>query len=228
MRIVIKIGGSVIASPLNADRILEFSKTLTSIKDDGHDIVVVVGGGTLARELISIADGIGLSDNDKDEVAIQVSRLNARLVAGALGEHGSKEIPTTLEDVNKLLATDKIVVMGGLRPGITTDTVAALVLESTKATVLVKATDQDGIYDKDPRKNTSARKLDRLTYSDLHKIVAQKEHKPGMHEILDLKSIRILEKQGAKVIVVNGVKPDNLLAVARGARIGTTVEPNLT
>jgi uridylate kinase len=213
----------VIASPLNTERIVDYSKILRSIKGKGHEIVVVVGGGKVAREFISIAEGIGLSDIQKDEIAIFVSRLNAKLVAGALGEYGSKEIPTTTREVSESLAAGKIVVMGGLRPGITTDTVAAIVLESIKAKVLVKATDQDGIYDADPRKYKDARKLDRLTYSDLDRIVV-KSHKPGTHGILDLESIRILEKQKAKLIVVNGLKPENILAAAMGAKVGTLVE----
>ncbi|WXG42907.1 MAG: UMP kinase [Promethearchaeati archaeon SRVP18_Atabeyarchaeia-1] len=224
MRIVFKIGGSVIASPLDAERIVQYSKALRSVKDKGHEVVVVVGGGKVAREFISIAEGIGLSDNDKDEIAILVSRLNARLLAGALGKYGSGNIPSTTEEVSTLLAAGKIAVMGGLRPGITTDTVAAIVLESVKSKFLVKATDQEGIYNKDPRKNPDARKIDRLTYSDLHKIVSQKAHMPGMHDILDPESIRILESQSAKVIVVSGLKPENLLAAVSGAKIGTVVE----
>lgn len=225
MRLVIKIGGSVIASPLEPERILKYSSILRTLKEEGHEIVVVVGGGKVAREFISIADKMGLTDTDKDEIAILVSRLNAQLLARSLHELGSKDIPSNTEHVKKLLEAGKIVVMGGLKPGITTDTVAAIVLESTNSKVLVKATDQDGIYDMDPRKFPNAKKLDRLTYNDLHKIVTQEAHKPGMHEILDPKSIRMLEKQKVKVVVINGLKPDNILLVARGVKVGTTVEP---
>lgn len=224
MRIVIKIGGSVIASPLEPERILQYSNILRTLKEEGHEIVVVVGGGKVAREFISIADRMGLADNDKDEIAILVSRLNAQLVARALREYGSKDIPSTTEEVKRLLNAGKIVVMGGLKPGITTDTVAAIVLESIGSKVLVKATDQDGIYDMDPKKFPNAKKLDRLSYSDLHKIVTQGDHKPGMHGILDPKSIQILEMQKAKVVVINGLKPDNILLVIRGRKIGTSVE----
>lgn len=224
MRLVIKIGGSVIASPLEPERILQYSNILRTLKEEGHEIVVVVGGGKVAREFISIADKMGLKDADKDEIAILVSRLNAQLLARSLRELGSKDIPSSTEQVNRLLDAGKIVVMGGLKPGITTDSVAAIVLESTKSKILVKATDQEGIYDKDPRKFPNARKLDRLTYDDLHKIVTQEAHRPGMHEILDPKSIQILEKRKAKVIVINGLKPENILLVARGDKIGTTVE----
>jgi uridylate kinase len=223
MKLVIKIGGSVIASPLNAERIAGYSRILRAIKEKGHQVVVVVGGGKIAREFISVADGIGLSDDQKDEIAISISRLNARLIAWALGDNSSKGIPSTSRGVVEALTEGKIVVMGGLKPGITTDTVAAIVLESIKASILVKATDQDGIYDADPRNHPDARKLERLTYGDLMNIV-ERSHKPGMHGILDVESIGILEKLKAKLIVVNGLEPENVLAAVTGAKIGTTVE----
>jgi uridylate kinase len=225
MRLVIKIGGSVIASPLESELILQYSSILRTLKEDGHQIVVIVGGGRVAREFILIADKMGLSDTDKDEIAILVSRLNAQLLARSLHELSSKDIPSSTEQVKRLLDAGKIVVMGGLKPGITTDTVAAMVLESINSKILVKATDQDGIYDMDPKKFPNAKKLDRLTYDDLHSIVSQEGYKPGMHEILDSRSIQILERQKAKVMVINGIKPENLLLATKGVKIGTIVEP---
>jgi uridylate kinase len=225
MRLVIKIGGSVIASPLKPERILQYSNVLKTLKEEGHEVVVVVGGGRVAREFISIADELGLEDEDKDEIAILVSRLNAQLLARSLREFGSKDIPSTTEEVKRLLCAGKIVVMGGLKPGITTDTVAAIVLESINSKVLVKATDQNGIFDMDPRKFPGAKKLDRITYDGLRSIVSHEVHKPGMHEILDSKSIQILEKQNAKVIVINGLNPENVLLAAKAVKIGTIVEP---
>jgi uridylate kinase len=224
MKIVIKIGGSVIASPLNPELILKYCRVLKSLKAEGHQTVVVVGGGKVAREFISIAERLGLSDVDKDEIAILVSRMNAQLITRALGEDSSKEIPSTVKQVIRLLAAEKIVVLGGLRPGITTDTVAAIVLKSINSKILVKATDQDGIYDSDPRKFPSARKFDRISYSDLHKIVSQELHKPGMHQILDLQSVEILESEKAKVIVINGSNPENISLAIKGRKLGTVVE----
>lgn len=225
MKIVVKIGGSVIASPLNPELVLQYCQVLKSLKAKGHQIVAVVGGGKVAREFISIAEKVGLSNKEKDEIAILVSRLNAQLIARALGESSSKEIPSSVKQVSRLLAAEKIVVLGGLRPGITTDTVAAIVLKSINSKILVKATDQDGIYDADPRKFPTAKKFDRLSYSDLHKIVSQEEHKPGTHEILDLRSIKILECEKAKIIVINGSNPENILLAIEGRRLGTVVEP---
>ncbi len=67
-----------------------------------------------------------------------------------------------MDDAADCLKEGKIIVMGGLKPGITTDAVAALVAERIDAELLVKGTDQNGVYDKDPRKHGDAVKLDRL------------------------------------------------------------------
>ncbi|OYT45968.1 hypothetical protein B6U84_01360 [Candidatus Bathyarchaeota archaeon ex4484_40] len=49
----------------------------------------------------------------------------------------------------------------------TTDTVAALLASKIKADMIVKATDQEGIYTKDPKKHPDAEKLDELTFNEL-------------------------------------------------------------
>jgi uridylate kinase len=79
MRIVFRIGGSVVASPINTDLMGKYIELLTQIKLDGHEVVVVVGGGTLAREFIGIAKRLDLEMAAQDEVAISVSRLFAQL-----------------------------------------------------------------------------------------------------------------------------------------------------
>ena len=67
---------------------------------------------------------------------------------------GFGKVAVTLDDAAQGLAEGKIMVMGGLKPGITTDAVAALVAERVNADLLVKGTDQEGVYDKDPRKHS--------------------------------------------------------------------------
>ena len=92
-------------------------------------------------------------------------------------------------------AEGKIAVMGGLKPGITTDTVAALVAERVNADLLVKGTDQDGVYNKDPRKHEDAIKLDHLGLDDLSKVFEESEHKAGIHQIIDPEAIKVLKTE---------------------------------
>jgi uridylate kinase len=89
--------------------------------------------------------------------------------------------------------------------------------------LLVKGTDQDGVYDKDPRKHADAVRLDRLSFDDLPKIFEESEHKAGMHQIVDPVAVKILKRERIKLIVVNGFKPENVLAAVNGENVGTLI-----
>ena len=223
MRVVLRIGGSVVASPVNTDLMSKYAEMVQTLKGQGHEVAVVVGGGALAREFIGIAKKLGLEEQVQDEVAISVSRLFAQLFLKTLGEMGCGKVALTLDDAADCLNTGKILVMGGLKPGITTDAVAALVAERIKANLLVKGTDQDGIYDKDPRKHADAVKLDRLSFDDLATVFSESKHTAGMHQIIDPEAVKIMKREHMNLIVVNGFKPKNILAAVNGETVGTVV-----
>jgi uridylate kinase len=224
MRIVLRIGGSVVASPVNTELISKYADLLRTLKEQGHEVGVVVGGGSLAREFIAIAKNLGLDEQAQDEIAISVSRLFAQLFLEKLGEMSCKTMALTLDDAAECLKKGKILVMGGLKPGITTDTVAALVAEHISADLLVKGTDQDGVYNRDPRKHADAVKLDHLSFDDLPSVFSESKHKAGIHQIIDPEAVKILKRKRMKLIVVNGFKPENVLAAVRGESVGTVVD----
>jgi len=224
MRIVLRVGGSVVASPPNPQLIQKYAEVFRNLRAEGYEAVVVVGGGAPARQYIQLAKEIGLKEEEQDEVAISVSRLFAQLLALKLGGLEWKTIPTSLETVSEVLNEKGIVVMGGLKPGMTTDTVAALVASHVGAELIVKASDQDGVYTKDPKKYSDAKKIDRLSFDDLSQLMEQDKHKAGIHQIIDPEAIRILKKNRIKTIIVNGKKPENLLAALKGEKIGTLIQ----
>jgi uridylate kinase len=129
-----------------------------------------------------------------------------------------------IEDAAKFVSQGKIAVMGGLKPGMTTDTVAALIAEKLKANVLIKATDQEGVYDKDPRKHADAVKLDHLKFEDLSRVCAEDKHRAGIHQVIDPEAIKILSRSGVKVIVLDGFRPENVLDTVKGRRVGTLID----
>lgn len=223
MRLVVRLGGSVVASPVNTELMGRYADLIRTVKSEGHEVAVVVGGGALAREFINIARDLGLDMQAQDEVAISVSRLFAQLFLKRLGEAGWSKVALTLDDAAQGLSEGKIVAMGGLKPGITTDAVAALVAERVNADLLVKGTDQDGVYDKDPRKHADAVKLDHLGFDDLPKIFEHSEHKAGIHQIIDPEAVKVLKRRRLKLIVVNGFKPENILAAVKGEKVGTVI-----
>ncbi len=223
LRLVIRIGGSIVASPPNPALMNRYAELLQDLKRQGHEVAAVVGGGSLSRQLIQTAEAMGLIEPYRDEVAISISRVMAQLLAFRVGEAGSLTPPTTIEEAANLLQKGKIVIMGGLKPGMTTDTVAALLATLVNADLLVKATDQEGIYNRDPRKFPDAHKLDSLTFNDLSNLFETSKHRAGIHQVIDPEAAHILQKRKIKTIIVNGFKPENVFSAVKGEKIGTIV-----
>jgi len=223
LRLVIRIGGSVVASPFNPALMNGYAELLQTLKGQGHSVAAVVGGGSLSREVIQIARDMSLSESQQDEVAISISRLVAQLLAFKSGRQGLRTVPVTIEDAAKSVDRGKIVVMGGLRPGMTTDTVAALLADRVKADMLVKATNVDGIFTQDPEKNRNARKIDEMSFDDLAGFFEKEKHEVGIHQVIDPEAVRILRKKRIKTVVINGFKPENVLSAVKGKKIGTLI-----
>ena len=223
MKVVLRIGGSVVASPPSPALISRYADLLKNLKKQGHDLVVVVGGGKTARDFIKLAKEIELSEPDQDDLAISVSRVFAQLLARKLDGLGSKSVPRSIPQVVQLLDEGKIAVMGGLRPGMTTDAVAAMVAETVGADLLVKATDQEGICTKDPDKHPDAQKIDELSFDDLLGLFEEDKHRAGIHQILDPEAVRLLQRSKTRTVVVNGFKPENVLSAIKGKMVGTLI-----
>lgn len=223
MRIVVRIGGSVVANPINTDLMGKYADIILQIKAQGHEVAVVLGGGALARQFIGLAKDLGLDMNAQDEVAISCSRLFAQLFLKRLGDVGCSKVAVSLEEAEACVGEGKIAVMGGLRPGITTDTVATLLAEKIHAELLLKGSDQNGIYNKDPRKYPDAVKLDKLSFDELAKVFEHNEHKAGIHQIIDPEAVKVLKRNQVKTIVVSGFVPENMLAAIRGENVGTVI-----
>jgi len=77
MKLVIRVGGSVVASPFNPELINAYVDLLLSLKRQGHVVGAVIGGGSLSRELINTARAMGLNATAHYEVAISVSWVRA-------------------------------------------------------------------------------------------------------------------------------------------------------
>jgi uridylate kinase len=219
LKLVIRIGGSILGSPPRVEVVESYVSVISSLVLKEEKIGVVVGGGSLAREFIHTAKKLGLRKEDQDIIAIDVSRINARLFSMKLG---LRSVPKTIGSMISTISTKGVAVMGGLRPGITTDTVAAILAGRWKADLLIKCSDQAGIYTADPKKFSDAKKLDTISYEELSSIVGS-EHQPGIHSIVDPLAVKYLKRKRVRIIVVDGNDPKNLIKAVKGEKIGTVV-----
>jgi uridylate kinase len=219
LKIVLRIGGSVLGSPPDATIVEAYVAAVRKVLERGHKIAVVVGGGRIAREYIETARTLGLPRRDQDTIAIHVSRLNAKLVGIKLG---APSVPVSVSGMVSRLARARVAVMGGLRPGITTDTVATLVAEAWRSDLMIKASNQDGIYTADPRLHKGAKLLRAISYAQLVEILGG-EHSPGIHSIVDPVAVRRIAEHRIKLVVINGGKPESVLMAIDGEDVGTRV-----
>ncbi|MCX8207650.1 MAG: UMP kinase [Methanothrix sp.] len=221
MIIVYSLGGSVIAAQDSAG-LKRYAETLREISRD-NQIYVVVGGGALARECIGRAREVGASEALCDSIGILATRMNAALLAAALSGAAPFRVPESYDDALDASKTYRIVVMGGVSPGQTTDAVAAILAEHARANLLVIATSVNGVYTSDPEKDLQAVKIPRMSPKDLARMMSQIELKAGSRSPVDPLAAKIIERSHIPTVVVDGRDVANLIRAMDGTHDGTEI-----
>jgi uridylate kinase len=222
-KVVISLGGSILVPTLEDHTIKEYVPVLKKIAKK-HRLFVVVGGGGEARRYIGIMRDLGIDEGTSDEIGILITRLNATLLVAVLGEEAYPKVAESHAEAKKFAESGKIVVMGGITPGQTTDAVAAVLAERVGASVFINATSVDGIYSADPRKDPDATRFDSMTPQNLLEIVSGTALGAGSNNVLDIVAARVVERSRIPLVVLDGRDPKNLLnAILRGKYRGTVV-----
>ncbi|WP_224448552.1 UMP kinase [Haloprofundus salilacus] len=226
MRVVISIGGSVLAPELDARRVEAHAAAIESLAREGCELGTVVGGGGVAREYIDAARGLGANEVQLDQIGIDVTRINARLLIAGLGAGVNPAPAHSYEDAGEAIRRGDISVMGGVVPGQTTDAVAAALAEYVDADLLVYATSVDGVYSADPRSDDTAEKFEELTPEELVGVIAPMSTDAGSSAPVDLLAAKLIERAGMRTIVLDGTEPKRLeRAVLHGEHEGTDIVP---
>ena len=200
----------------------EYVKLLTGFVGE-HHLVIVTGGGATARAYISVARELGVSESLCDQLGILASRLNARLLLDGLGEYAFPEVPVNIGKLKHYFASGKIVAMGGLTPGHSTNAVAAIAAETVGAELFVNATDVGGVYSSDPAKDKNAKLLERVTVPELMAILSKGEILAGAYDLMDPLALRIIQRSKLRTIVVDGREPANVAKALQNKKVGTEI-----
>lgn len=223
MKIVVTIGGSILVQDNSYKKFKEYAEIISQMNTE-HKLYVVVGGGKPARDYISMARGLGASEALCDDVGIDVTRLNARLLITALEDAAYPKVPHNFTEALEYSQSGKLVVMGGTEPAHSTDAVGSILAEFIGADLLINATSVDGLYNKDPQKYSDAVKFEEITASNMMDLLSNKDIKAGTYEFFDHTAIGIIKRSKIKTVVVDGNDPENLFKAVY-EKMGTTILP---
>lgn len=228
-RILLKLSGESLAGEkgtgIDFDRVLGFCREISEVAKMGVEVGIVVGGGNFWRGRSNqqmdrcTSDYIGMLGTTMNALAIgdafkqlnQEVRVQTGVEMRQIAEYYIKDRAL------KHLSNKRIVVFGcGTgSPFFSTDTAAALRAAEISADALIKATNVDAIYDKDPKKYADAVKISEITYLE---VLNQKLN------VMDTTATSLCMDNDIPIIVFDINKPGNLKAVIDGKEIGTIVK----
>ena len=226
MHIVLSIGGSAISPKGEPD--LNFLKSMARIiKKSKNSFGILTGGGSIARVYAKAVRKLGAGEYEADSIGIRATRQNAQLLIASLLAAGVKvhrNVITDFEGAKEPAQNNKVVVMGGTIPGITTDTDSVLLAEAIGAKKLVNISNVDAIYDSDPRKNPRARRYSRMSYKELNMLAAESDKRTaGMHFIFDMLACKLIARSGIEAHFVSGKKIKDVENAIEGRKHSGTI-----
>jgi uridylate kinase len=199
-RIVIKLSGSLFG--MDDPKVLNDYATFFIRISKNYQPIIVAGGGKIARHYISHARSSGADESTLDELGIEVSRLNAKLLIYAMHDRAYPHPPINLKEVTHAADSGLIVITGGLHPGQSTNATAALIAEKVRAPVFLNATDVDGVYDSDPNRNKNAKKFKRIELKQLRNMLVHQESIAGSYDLMDIVALKVIERSKIKTRII--------------------------
>ena len=211
---------------IDPKRLAEYAQDIKELVDKGVEIAIVIGGGNIFRGVAGASNGMDRVQGDY--MGMLATVINGLALQSALEDAGVQtrlqtaiKIEAIAEPYIKRRATrhlekGRVVIFGSGtgNPYFTTDSAAVLRAIEIGADVILKGTRVDGIYDKDPEKNTDAIKYDYISFNDVIK--------KGL-KVMDMTAFTLSQENNLPIVVFDMNTQGNLLKVVSGEKIGTKV-----
>lgn len=224
--IVMSLGGSIIVpDEIQIEFLMKFKEFILKFLKKNYKFIIVVGGGSVARNYIKAASAITkTSDEDKDWLGIHATRINAHLIRTIFK---NEAYPVVFDNPFKKIdgGKYKLFIASGWRPGWSTDYCAVLMAERFKADKIINASNIDYVYNKDISKYNDAKAIKEILWSGYRKIIGSK-WKPGMKVPIDPIAAKLASKLKMTVIVAKGTNLKNLENILKDKKFkGTVIHP---
>lgn len=232
-RVLVKLSGQAFAGPqklgIDPETVQGIAEDIKLARESGVDIAVVIGAGNILRG--QAASGLGMDRATADYMGMLGTVINSLALQDALenvGVHTRVQTAINMSEVAepfirrraiRHMEKGRVVILaaGTGNPYFTTDTAASLRALEIHAEVVLKATNVDGVYTADPKKDPSAVKFDELTYMDaINRSLG----------IMDLTAFTLCMENNLPIVVFDITQRGNIARAARGEKIGTLVRGN--
>ena len=230
-RAILKLSGEALRGVDSRDNISpeiveRIALEIKEAVDSGLELGIVVGGGNFWRG--ASASARGMDRATADYVGMLATVMNALALEGALSHIGVKCVVQSAIEMKNVaetfirrraesqLSEGKVVIFGAGtgNPFFSTDTTSALRASEMGADFILKATQVDGVYDSDPRKNPEAKRYDKVTF---HECISQRLN------VMDTTAFSLCMDNDIPIIVFDLGVEGNLSHALQGKPIGTLV-----
>jgi len=229
-RILLKLSGEALMGEqkggIDPAVVTSIAEQVSAIRALGVEVAIVIGGGNIFRGVAGATKGMDRVTGD--HMGMLATLINALALQDGMEQRGIQtrvmsgiEVPKVAENYIRRRAMrhmekGRVIVFGAGtgNPYFTTDTAAALRASEIDADVVMKATNVDGIYTADPKKDPKATKFDTITFQE----VLEKGLK-----VMDAAAIALCMDNKLPILVFDMNKPGNLIAAVRGEVVGTLV-----
>jgi uridylate kinase len=230
-RLLVKLSGEALMGKagygIDVDVVMRLCREIKEAVESGAEMAVVIGGGNIFRGLAGAASGMDRAT--ADYMGMLATVMNALALQSGLERLGvaarvlsAIPMPTVCEAFVRSkalhhLESGRVVIFaaGTGNPFFTTDTTAALRAVEMSCDALAKATQVDGVYSDDPRRNPKAVRYDKLTYGE---VLARDLR------VMDGAAIALARDNNLPIVVFSILEPGNLLKVLRGEARATVIE----
>ncbi|MDO8979714.1 MAG: UMP kinase [Afipia sp.] len=229
-RVVVKVSGEYLAGDqsfgIHQPTIDRIAGDLIKARELGVEIAVVVGGGNIFRGVEVSSRGV--SRTTGDTMGMLATIMNCLALESALERKGQSArvlsafvMPQVCElftrsAAHRYLAEGRIVVLAGGtgNPYFTTDTTAVLRAAEIGAQAVLKATNVDGVYSADPKKDPTAKRFERLSHSQAVE---------GGYKVMDATAFALARETSLPIIVFSIAEPESISSVLSGKGKSTIV-----
>ena len=233
-RVLVKFSGEALAGDtgygIDTGILKYIADEIENLIRNNIEVGIVIGGGNIIRGVTAAKDGI-IKRTSGDYMGMLATVINAVAMQEALEHNGlyarvqsaikMEQICETfiVRRAKRHLEKGRVVIFaaGTGNPFFTTDTAATLRAVEIGASMIIKATKVNGVYDKDPNKYADAKKLDVLSYDQ-----ALNDH----IKVMDDTSIALAKDNALPIVVCNMFEPGNLLRIVNGDMANCSIVQN--